>query len=193
MNKNNLKFVYLSTCICFVFVMSSFISVFAQEEVQAIKFGDYEVEYDRKVEVSNDQVAYYRNDKLVLSVFDVDNNSKPDLWLRYNEEEYLNLEASDSNGDGEADTFIELDREEAVTNSVAPEFEIKEVTLPLNPNPQQAISPAVKKSAREPYVVGPPPTEDKGFNFPFKWVLAVVLLTGIGAVIYIKKRKDVKK
>jgi hypothetical protein len=166
--------------------------VLAQEvkgetEVNTVQFGQYLVEYDASEEVSQYHTAYIKDKQIVLSVFDTDENGSNDLWLRYNQDLVLNLEASDSNNDGEPDTFVSLDSEENVTDVSAPEFQVEEVILPQNPNPKQTVRP-VETSQADYFVLGAPPTENK-FHFPLKWILIILMIGVVGFLVLKRKKK----
>ncbi len=161
-------------------------SAFAQEDnneaaFKTIQFGEYTVEYSQSEEISQNHVIYKKGGQIVLSVFDTDENKKDDLWLRYNENFVLDLEASDTNGDGQPDTFAVLDSEENVVDFKAPDFVLEKIVLPKNPNPKQGV---IQTEIREPeiFTVGPPPTKNK-FSFPIKWIIAIL---AIGAVVFLK-------
>ncbi len=158
----------------------------SETEMNTMRFGEYSIEYDLSEEISQNHTVYKKNGEIVLSIFDTDENGQDDLWLRYNEDLVLDLEASDSDGDGEPDTFVSLDSEENVTNLKAPEFVLEEVVLPQNPNPEQKVQP-VGVTALEVFVVEPPPTEDE-FSFSIKWI-ALILVIGAVVFLILKSKK----
>jgi len=154
-------------------------------KVSTFQLGEYSIEYDTSEEVSGGHVVYKKDEQIVLSVFDTNSNGKDDLWLRYNDDLVLDLEVSDSDGDGEADTFVTLDTDENVTDIKAPEFVLEEVVLPPDPNPTpKAKVEPIQKEAREVFTLDPPPTKNK-FNFSIKWVVGIL---AIGALVFLKFR-----
>ena len=171
--------------------------VFAQENDDAIvastiQFGEYSVEYNDSEEISQSHTVYKKDKQIVLSVFDTDENGRDDLWLRYNENFVLDLEASDTTGDGQADTFVSLDVEEQATVLKAPKFALEEVVLPQDPNPKQKIAP-IKVNKSEVFKLAPPPTKNK-FSWPLNWIFAILVIGGIGLYKWkSKKKKDKAK
>ncbi|MCK4539522.1 hypothetical protein KAU09_00025 [Candidatus Parcubacteria bacterium] len=169
--------------------------VFAQknnnEEVfKTIQFGEYTVEYNSSEKINQNYTIYKKEGRIVLSVFDTDKNGKDDLWLRYNENFVLDLEASDTNKDGKPDTFAILDTEENVIDLKTPNFVLEKVVLPKNPNPKQKIL-QTKVVEPEIFILGTPPTKNK-FNFPIKWIITIL---AIGAAVFfgLRNRKRNKR
>lgn len=86
------------------------LAVLAKETI-----GDYVLEFDEKIETDtdgngkNDRTSYYKNNVLVWSAFDDDEDGEPDLWLRYKNGDIVDLEISDPNGDGNPDKIAEFD------------------------------------------------------------------------------------
>lgn len=83
--------------------------------------GPYDVVFDEAVQADPDEdgfeerTSYYLNGTLVATVYDNDGDGKPDLWFRYDDELYLDLEVVDENGDGEPDVVHHINREEVVS------------------------------------------------------------------------------
>ena len=117
--KENMKMIKIQFIIIFLLLACPVLARESGSEpkIDALQFGDYSVEYDLSEKIDNYHTIYKKEGQIVLSVFDADENGKPDLWLRYGKDLVLNLEASDSDGDGEADTFVTLDADE---NAVKP-------------------------------------------------------------------------
>ncbi|MCK5061077.1 hypothetical protein KAR28_00840 [Candidatus Parcubacteria bacterium] len=166
--------------------------VFAQENnekqiIDTIQFGEYTVEYNNREEISQSHTAYKKGGRIVLSVFDIDENGKDDLWLRYNENFILDLEASDTTGDGQADTFVSLDVEEQVTDLKSPEFVLEEIRLPKDPGPKQKVIPA-EVNELEVFKLSPLPTKNK-FSLPLNWIFAVIVIGGIALYKWKSKKK----
>ena len=166
--------------------------VFAQENnkeqiIDTIQFGEYTVEYNNREEISQSHTVYKKGGRIVLSVFDIDENGKDDLWLRYNENFILDLEASDTTGDGQADTFVSLDAEEQATVLKAPECALEEIRLPKDPGPKQKVIPA-EVNELEVFKLSPLPTKNK-FSLPLNWIFAVIVIGGIALYKWKSKKK----
>lgn len=88
---------------------------------ETVSVGSYDVEYDQSYEADTDgdgyldKTSYYKGENLVFTAFDSDADGKKDLWFRYDEEAYLDLELSDADGDSRPDETYEFDREENAT------------------------------------------------------------------------------
>lgn len=86
---------------------------FAKESVAG-----YPLEFDQKLEADtngngvNDRTSYYIGDRITWTVYDEDENGKPDVWLRYANGDTLDLELYDRDGDGEPETITEFDGQE---------------------------------------------------------------------------------
>ena len=191
MNLNKIQYIIL--VLAFVLLASS---VFAQENndeqvLATVQFGEYSVEYDSSQEIDSSHTVYKKGEQIVLSVFDTDENGKDDLWLRYNENFVLDLEASDTSGDGQADTFVSLDLEEQATILEAPKFVLEEVVLPQNPNPKPEVKPA-EINKREVFELSPPPTKNK-FSWPLNWIFAIIVIGGIALYKWRSKKKTKDK
>lgn len=140
---------------------------------QQYEIGDYKVDYD-----TNDEGEYYLGDKLVLSVYDTDDDGQDDLWIQYDDEFYVVLEAYDTTGDGDPDIFVELDREEVVNNLIQPDIVMPEVEEVTN-NTFNDVEKDVK-------IID----ESKEGQGNSKTVFGIIILLGLGFFIYIKKRMN---
>ncbi len=162
-------------------------------EKQTVQFGEYSVEYNNSEEISQEHTIYKKDGRIVLSVFDTDGDGRDDLWLRYNENFVLDLETSDTTGDGQADTFVSLDTEELVTDIKAPEFVLEEVVLPRDPSPKprQEVTP-IKVNEREVFKLAPPPEKNK-FSLPLNWIFAIIVIGGIALYKWKSKKKTKDK
>lgn len=98
-----------------------------------VEVGKYQIEYDQYYKDDTDDngsldcTSYYLGDKLVFTAWDTDENGVPDLWFRYDGEEYLDLELADDNGDGKPDEIAMVDRDENVNYLEASSFDIWEL------------------------------------------------------------------
>ena len=63
-----------------------------------------------------DRRSYYQDDLLVLSAWDTNLDGSFDLWLRFVEGDYVNLEARDLSGDGRIDELVRVDENEVRTD-----------------------------------------------------------------------------
>lgn len=105
------------------------------QESNIIQVGTIEISYDRFLQDDTDsdgmidKTSYFKNNHVVLTIWDENQDTLPDLWFVYDEEEYLITEAEDTEGDGRPDHFSHLNREEEV---------IKEETFP---SPQPVSKP----------------------------------------------------
>lgn len=85
-----------------------------------LEVGKYVIQYDQSYNDdidgngSQECTSYYLDGNLVFSAWDTDENGIPDLWFRYDGEEYLDLELADNNGDGKPDEIALVDRDENV-------------------------------------------------------------------------------
>lgn len=129
--KNNTP-IFLAFLIIIILLISS-----SPVSADSIEVGKYKVEYDTLVVADtdmdgiNDRTSYYQDEVLVFTAYDRDNNGKPDLWFRYDDELSLDLEIVDSDSDGEPDVFSHIDEEEAVTRIDGEGFGITSKLKPL--------------------------------------------------------------
>ncbi len=94
----------------------------AQEKDSAgsVQLGEYEVEFDQSFEedIDDDGVAeltlYYKDNVLVASAEDTNQDGQPDFWLRYTPDWYADMEVRDSDFDGEPDEFVYMDENEQI-------------------------------------------------------------------------------
>lgn len=164
------------------------------KEVQKIDFDKYSLNYNDTADIEGGTL-YYLDDKLILSTYDTNNDNNVDIWLRFNENGNLDLEVLDTDFDGQADIVNKLDEQEKASVIKIPEFKVKEVVLPENPNPAPQIKPSSEIKTPERFVLNPPPSENKGGFFSWKLFFVLMLL---GGGIYFAKKKgitveDVKK
>lgn len=77
--------------------------------------GGYPLEYDQALPADTngngtpDRTSYYLGDRLVWSAYDEDEDGEADLWLRYRNGDMVDLELTDTNGDGEPEKIAEFD------------------------------------------------------------------------------------
>lgn len=150
------------------------------EQVEQYSFGKYIVEYDSKQENDDNSVDYYLGEDLVLSVYDTDDNGQDDLWLQYDEELYLIVEAQDTTGDANPDTIAELDKDENVISLVEPEVKIPDEYL------QAEDSQRIAKQYGDKVLA-----EDDGLS-KAKSFMGVLILLIVLAIAYIKVRQSKK-
>src|SRR5665648_292067 len=97
--KNNTH-IFLAFLIISILLISS-----SPVSADSIEIGKYKIVYDALVVTDtdedgiNDRTSYYQDGLLVFTAYDRDNNGKPDLWFRYDDELRLDLEIVDSNND----------------------------------------------------------------------------------------------
>ena len=187
MKINKTKFLIL---IFGILVSSTVLANEDKKEIRNIQFDNYTVAYDKIHEVDTTHSAYFLENKIVLSIFDTDNNNKKDLWLRYGDEGVLNLEVSDLDGDGVIDSVYEVLSDESYKSIKVQEFKVKDILLPENPNKKEKIAIKNTTEKKEKFILNPPPTEKKGFSFPY---LQIFLLAIIGGIVYYLKQKKNKK
>jgi hypothetical protein len=90
------------------------------KEPGLITLGKYQIGYDEffKDDTNEDgivdKISYFMKGNLVLTIWDNNQDGIPDSWFRYDEEEYLILQADDLNADGKPDEFLYFDQEEKV-------------------------------------------------------------------------------
>lgn len=100
-------------------VFVSMLAICAQ--AKTVSAGPYRVDYDQSFDTDTDsdglldRTSYYLGENLVFTAWDTDGDGKKDLWLRYDDEKYLDLELADTNKDGKPDEIAEFDRAENVT------------------------------------------------------------------------------
>ena len=76
--------------------------------------GEYVFEFDEKVKAdtdangTDDRTTYYQKGQMVLSVYDENENGRPDVWIRYANGDTADLELADKNGDGNPDMIVEI-------------------------------------------------------------------------------------
>lgn len=116
--RNNMKTFFLKKMIVAVAIACLPVFVFAQSTPQTLKVGDYTIEYDQKLEGDtnnngkNDRASYYRNEKLVFTAYDENEDGKQDLWFRFKNGETVDLELADTDGNGKPDIITEVDVQE---------------------------------------------------------------------------------
>ncbi|PLX25231.1 hypothetical protein C0580_03010 [Candidatus Parcubacteria bacterium] len=146
----------------------------ADMEVDTLQLGDYTFDYDEK-ETNEDSIDYYitneSNKILVLSSYDTDDNDTDDMWLVFSDDLYITMEVYDTDNDGEPDTFVELDKDEQVTNLIQPELSI----------PEYQAESDLLDSENSDY------SNDDESSIPI-WVY-IVLIVILGGLILFKKRK----
>ena len=183
MKINKLKFFSLIFLASFVLALP----VLALENEEGnINFDNYEVSYDQIDKIKDDFISYYQKGKIVLTTFDTNSDSKIDLWLRYDENGFLNLEASDSDYDGQPDTFITVNQDEEVLEKIAPEFDNPQIAIK-----DQAVNNSQTASREsEVYVVNPPGEkyQTQGFGGFNKLIFVIILLVVVIVAIKIVKK-----
>lgn len=79
---------------------------------ETLEVGGIAITYDQSFETdfdgngTSDRTSYYAGDTLVFTAFDLDENGKPELWLRYKGGDTVDLELADTTGDGEPDSEV---------------------------------------------------------------------------------------
>ncbi len=96
-------------------ILSNFVSAGS-----TITIGEHTIDYDEFLQSDtdnngmNDRQSYYKNDALVFTAYDRNEDGKPDLWFRYDDELRLDLEIVDQNKDGTPDEFHQFDVNENI-------------------------------------------------------------------------------
>ncbi len=86
-----------------------------------LTLGTYKIEYDEIFmddsdgNGTKDRRSYYKNGLLVLAAWDTNKDGKNDLWLRFKDGDYADLEADDSDNDGSLDKIVRVDKNEKVS------------------------------------------------------------------------------
>jgi len=115
-----------------------------------ITLGKYQIVYDEFFKDDTDEdgiidkISYFKEGNLVLTVWDNNQDGKPDSWFHYDEEEYLILQTEDLNADGQPDEFLHFNREEELTKTERKEeTEGEQITespfLPPKPTEESTI------------------------------------------------------
>lgn len=184
MKINKLKFFSLVFLVSFVL---TFPALALENEEGNINFDNYEVNYDQIDRVKDDFISYYQKGKIVITTFDTNGDSKIDLWLRYDENGFLNLEASDSDYNGQPDTFITLNQDEEILEKIAPEFKVPQIEI----SDQVVNGNQNFNQESEIYVVNPPSEKYKthGFSGFNKLIFIIILIIVVIITIKLLNKK----
>jgi hypothetical protein len=99
-------------------VLSAFAPALAQEGT--LDLGKYQVQFDEPVtdDFDGDGYAeltlYYKDGTLVASAEDTNLDGQPDLWFRYTEDWYADMEVHDNDFDGKPDEFLTMNENEEI-------------------------------------------------------------------------------
>ncbi len=127
-----------------------FLTNAAQAEQRDVTVGGETIRFDRLLSEDtdgdgrNDRISCYDGESLVLTIYDTDNDDKPDLWLTFDRRWRAKAEMRDTNRDGEPDQVRVFDGDDQ----------------PSRQEPIRAVATAekkIKKQAPEP-VLAPAPT-----------------------------------
>lgn len=191
MIKNNLKFT-ISTLLFFpVFVLAqSNPAIEMSEKIQILDFSTYSVEYTEEFKTKDNITNYYLGERMVLSAIDSNNDSKTDIWLRYNEEGQLDLELIDVDFDDEVDIINEFDSEENSSSLKNLDFQLQETQISEDPNkPRKSQNVKITETEKKvAFILNPPPTENKKGKFPLKWLIIISAIAG-AFYYFLKKTK----
>ena len=83
-------------------------------QANEVMIGDASVDYDERVETETG-VLYFSEGSLVASEHDNDGNGETDTWLKYTNE-VVDLEVTDTDGDGTGDVFATIAANGEVAN-----------------------------------------------------------------------------
>lgn len=124
------KMIPMITIMAIIFLLIVVSPGFSQTEgTGMIQVGSHHIYYDLSTQDDTDKdgiidkASYFKNNNIVLTIWDEDQDGLPEIWFVYDEEEYLITEAEDINRDGIPDVFSYFNREEEMTK------EEKEVSL----------------------------------------------------------------
>lgn len=188
------------TLIFFTTILGGFNFCFAQEaatssrvkDVMVLEFGEYQATYNKSETVEESGTNYYLDEAMVASTFDTDGDGEIDLWLKYDDEGLLAVEAMDADGDGVPEIITELEEDGEVVDQALPEFELEEVNLPENPNPNKTqAAESEQNEIPERFILNPPPEDSgRGLGYYLEWLGAAVV---VGMVFWIARRRYNKK
>ncbi len=92
------------------------------EDLQdAVRLGTHRIKFDRVFADDTDDDGYldrrsfYKDGLLVLTAWDTNKDGSFDLWLRFADGEYVDLEARDLSGDGQLDTLVRVSENEELS------------------------------------------------------------------------------
>jgi hypothetical protein len=148
------------------------------DENNIYTFGDNSIEYTEKNVEESGAINYYKDENLILSVYDTDEDSQADLWIQYDQDFYVILEAYDTTGDGQTDTTLDLDRDETVSNLVQPTMEI----------PEEYKEVVDENDLKDRSLVDVEENEEENEDGDSKNILWIVIILAIGVFVYMKKR-----
>lgn len=112
-----------SLLLAFIFLLLPVFALAQNSALQELKIGNIKVSYDEVVEADtdengvNDRSSFYRENKLVFTAYDRDEDGENDLWLQYDDELYLTKALTDRGADGTPDEALHFDRDGNVTKT----------------------------------------------------------------------------
>lgn len=163
-----------------LFVLNLGFFSLAYAEEQSITFGEYQVEYDETFDAGSGQILYYQDGTLVLSTSDTNNDGNIDLWLRYADDEVLDLEAHDLDFDGAPDAYALLDEDERVT----------ELSGFSEPEKDLVIQDAEQKDEKSFLEVQVPDySNTESSSKGLIWAVVIIVIAGAGFVFFKKRNK----
>jgi hypothetical protein len=142
---------------------------------------------------TTNKLPIFKDDNIVLSVFDSNQDGQIDTWLRFDNNGELDLEVYDSDFDNKIDTVHTI-KEDAIEETLKePEFKVEDFVVPDNPNPQPKTSTVSEEinNENEFFVLNPPPSEEK--SKPFSWIKWLLLIAGAGLIAWLYHRKQKHK
>ncbi len=86
-----------------------------QAEEQSVNLDGEQIRFDELITADesrdgvNDRISCYLRGKLVLSIYDINDDGTPDMWRTY-DDEIMKVEIKDTTGDGNPDTYYDYDR-----------------------------------------------------------------------------------
>lgn len=116
--RNNMNTLFFKKIVIALAIACMPALAFAQSAAQTLTVGDYAIEYDQKLEADtnnngkNDRTSYYRNEQLVFTAYDENEDGKQDLWFRFKNGDAVDLELADTDGNGKPDIITEVDAQE---------------------------------------------------------------------------------
>ena len=101
----------------------SFFSVALAQETQKLNITEQisvpytEIsKFDQNENGEIDKWSYKNKNSITLTAYDTNNDKKPDLWLKYDDNQVLDLEIHDTDKDGTPDIFFELSEDGKIKN-----------------------------------------------------------------------------
>jgi len=129
------KIILITTIMVILYLFFVTSTVLSQKQgIGMIQVGSHDIYYDKLLQDDTDQdgiidkASYFKDNYLILTIWDENQDGLPDTWFFYDEDECLMLIAEDLNSDGQPDEFTHFNREEQVTKK-----ETTEKTTPEHP------------------------------------------------------------